>query len=86
MVDEAEHVRRELRLVEALLQTEANMLQELAEKRRMIADGIAELAAPSALWEDYLEEVDGAVGAAEHRVESLRELRQRAEAQLSRLQ
>lgn len=86
MVEESENVRRELRLVEALLQSEANMLQELHEKRRLIVDGLAEIDAPSALWEEYLQEVDASVDIAERRVASLTELHERAEAQLSRLQ
>lgn len=86
MVEESEKLQRELRLVEALLQTEANLLQELQEKRRLIVDGVSELVAPSALWEDYLEEVDAAIAIAERRVESLAELRDRAEAQLARRQ
>ncbi len=86
MVEESEKLQQELRLVEALLQSEINMLQELHEKRRLIVDGLAEIEAPSALWEEYLQEVDANLGIAEQRVASLSELRERAEAQFSRLQ
>jgi hypothetical protein len=79
---EAEKLQAELDLAEALLRAEAGHLQELEEKRRMIADGIAELEAPSDLWERYLAEIDRQVEIAGTRLDQLQRLRDQTRLQL----
>lgn len=79
---EAEKLQAELDLAEALLRAEAAHLQELEEKRRMIADGIAELEAPSELWEQYQEEIDRQIDLAGTRLDQLQRLRDQTKLQL----
>lgn len=70
-MDEADRMRAELELAEAVLRGEANQLQELAEKRRLVVDGLSEISAPSEMWEQYLEEIDDAIATAQRRIEAL---------------
>lgn len=86
IVTEAERLRAELSLAEHLLQAEMNHLEELAEKRRLIADGIAEIEAPSEMWEQYIDEVDGAIGMARARIEALASLRDETRMRLDGVQ
>ena len=75
---EFERLQAELNLAEALLRTESSQLAELEEKRRMLADGIAEIEAPSELWDRYLQEVDDAIAALRARIAELAERVDRA--------
>lgn len=75
MVSEIRRLHAELSLTEAIARSEANHLQELVEKRRMIADGLAEIAAASDMWDSYLDEVDDAIATAQVRIEILVRLR-----------
>jgi septal ring factor EnvC (AmiA/AmiB activator) len=80
---EAEKLQAELDLVEQLLRAESSHLQELQEKRRMIAEGLRELEAPSDLWARYVEEIDGQIEIAGTRLEDLQRLREATRAQLA---
>lgn len=85
-MNERERLQAELDLAEALLRTEAGQLQELEEKRRMLADGVAEIKAPSELWERYLQEVDDAITAVRARIAELATLRDETLRQLQGVQ
>lgn len=80
MTDEQNH-QKELVLIDALLRAEIAHLQELEEKRRMIADGVAELEAPSEMWEQYLDEVDQQTDVSGARLEQLQRLRDQLQAE-----
>lgn len=80
MTDEQSH-QAELTLVDTLLRSEIAHLQELEEKRRMIADGVAALEAPSEMWEQYLEEVDQQIDVAGTRLDQLQRLRDELQAE-----
>lgn len=85
-MDETQRLQAELDLAERVLRSEMSHLQELEEKRRLIADGIAEISAPSELWERYLEEIDTAARMARTRIDELAELRDTAQARLQGIQ
>ena len=80
MTDEQSH-QAELNLVDTLLRAEIAHLQELEEKRRMIADGVAVLNAPSEMWEQYLGEVDQQIDVAGSRLDQLQRLRDQMQAE-----
>jgi len=73
----------EVELAEALLRTEANQLQELAEKRRLIVDGIAELEVPSEVWEAYIRDIDAMIAMTQARMDELATLRDEVRARLA---
>jgi len=73
---ERARLEAELALTEQLLRTENQHIQELGEKRRLIADGLAELSTASDLWDHYLDEVDRALAAARDRIDELDYLRE----------
>ncbi|SDG01821.1 hypothetical protein SAMN05216241_104139 [Limimonas halophila] len=73
---ERARLNAELALTEQLLRTETQHLQELDEKRRLITDGLADLSAPSGMWEHYLDEIDQAMIAARNRIDELDYLRE----------
>lgn len=79
---EDEKLQAEIDLADALLRAEASHLQELEEKRRLIADGIADLQVPSELWERYLHEVDQQIDLAGARLDQLQRLRDQTQAQM----
>lgn len=81
-MSETENLRAELALVDELLRAEMSHLQELEEKRRLIGDGVAELRAPSELWEQYVEEVDRQIDVAGTRLEHLQRLRDEINVQI----
>jgi hypothetical protein len=85
-VSERERLQAELDLAEMLLRVESGQLQELEEKRCMLANGIAGLEAPSELWARYLQEVDEAIAAGRERIAELATLRDETLKQLHGVQ